>query len=627
MNKNKITEFIQTDSSLFVDTLIRGTICSYNGKQETSVIIDLRSSQSDVLWSLYDKKNIKYIDDIINVVSEINLAMFKTYFNLRNDIVCIKNVEVLNHKNLFCFFEMISKLYSNVLVVLNTDNIKNNKSLLSIADFICLCSSNNPISFDNCNKLYMNIVSNSLNNSSVKIAVFNTDINNKISDKNAVLFPFSLSVQQEVTNTRFLFNDNNNPFVKELNTFIGNIETSNNKENTLDSIYEQPHSYIALKERLHNDLIKILNQSEDKNKMTDNIKIQTETLLKNYDIALSLNIKQKIIKELCDDIAGLGVLEDFVKDDSVTEIMVNGTCNIYIEKNGKIQETNVRFQSLEKLKIVIDKIASAVGRHIDEASPIVDARLKDGSRVNAVISPIALDGHTLTVRKFSKHKLQSEDLISFGSISKEMIDFLKNSVEKKKNILISGGTGTGKTTMLNVISSFIGSDERIVTIEDSAELQLHQKHVIRLETRAKSIEGTSEITIRQLVVNSLRMRPDRIIVGECRAGETIDMLQAMNTGHSGSMTTVHSNSPHDAVSRLLVMSLMSGIDLPEKAVISMIVSAIDIIVQIKRYPDGSRKVQEISLINKSADNKYEIVPVFAYNEQKNLFEKVLSENV
>ena len=627
MNKNKIIEFIQTDSSLFVDTLIRGTVCLYNDKKESSVIVDLRSSKSDILWSLYDKKNIKYIDDIINVVSEINLTIFRTYFNLKNDVICIKDDKVLNHKNLFCFFEMISKLYDNVLVALNTDNINKTNSLISVANIVYFCSSNNPISFDNSHKLYIKFISSSLNNRSFQIVVFNTDINNKISNENVISIPFSLSVQQEVTNKNFLFNDNNNPFVKELNKFVNDIVISDNKDNIVDSIYEQHHSYIALKERLHNDLIKILNKSEDTNKIIENIKVQTEILLKSYDISLSLNTKQKIVKELCDDIAGLGVLEDFIKDESVTEIMVNGTNNIYVEKNGKIQETDIRFQSLEKLKIVIDKIASAVGRHIDEASPIVDARLKDGSRVNAVISPIALDGHTLTIRKFSKHKLKDTDLISFGSISKEMVDFLRNSVEKKKNILISGGTGTGKTTMLNVISSFIGAEERIVTIEDSAELQLHQKHVIRLETRAKSIEGTSEITIRQLVVNSLRMRPDRIIVGECRAGETIDMLQAMNTGHSGSMTTVHSNSPHDAVSRLLVMSLMSGIDLPEKAVISMIVSAIDIIVQIKRYPDGSRKVREISLIKKSTDNKYELVPVFIYNEQKNLFEKVLNESI
>ena len=627
MNKNKIIEFIQTDSSLFVDTLIRGTVCLYNDKKESSVIVDLRSPKSDVLWSLYDKKNIKYIDDIINVVSEINLTIFRTYFNLKNDVVCIKDCKVLNHKNLFCFFEMVSKLYDNVLVALNADTINKTNSLISVANIVYLCSSNNPISFDNCHKLYIKFISGSLNNRSFQIVVFNTDINNKISNENVISVPFSLSVQQEVTNKNFLFNDNNNPFVRELNRFVNDIVISDNKDNTVDSIYEQHHSYIALKERLHNDLIKILNKTEDTDKIIENIKVQTEILLKSYDISLSLNTKQKIVKELCDDIAGLGVLEDFIKDESVTEIMVNGTNNIYVEKNGKIQETDIRFQSLEKLKIVIDKIASAVGRHIDEASPIVDARLKDGSRVNAVISPIALDGHTLTIRKFSKHKLKDTDLISFGSISKEMVDFLRNSVEKKKNILISGGTGTGKTTMLNVISSFIGAEERIVTIEDSAELQLHQKHVIRLETRAKSIEGTSEITIRQLVVNSLRMRPDRIIVGECRAGETIDMLQAMNTGHSGSMTTVHSNSPHDAVSRLLVMSLMSGIDLPEKAVISMIVSAIDIIVQIKRYPDGSRKVREISLIKKSTDNKYEIVPVFVYNEQKNLFEKVFNESI
>ena len=624
MAKNKIIEFIQTDSSLYVDTIIRGLSCLYANKQESFVIIDLRSSKSSILWSLYDKKNIKYIDDIIGVVSQLNLTMFKTYFNLKSDIVCVKNIDfILKHKHLLCFFELISQIYDNVIIVSKFNNIKNNSAFLNIATTTCLCCSNNPISINECNNLNSQITLNSSDKINILSLIFSMDTNYTVSDKNTIVMPFSLDIQKEVVNTKFLFNDNSNPFVLALNK-IENIISKTEIENSVtDSIYKQQYAYLALKERLHNDLIKILNNSFDNDKIRENINVQTEILLKTYEIQLPFNIKQKLIKELCDDIAGFGVLEDFIRDDTVTEIMVNGLNNIYIEKNGKIIETGIKFQSLEKLKIVIDKIASAVGRHIDEASPIVDARLKDGSRVNAVISPISLDGHTLTIRKFSKHKLTAEDLISYGSVSNEMIDFLKCKVQEKKNILISGGTGTGKTTLLNVISSFINNDERIITIEDSAELQLHQKHVIRLETRAKSIEGTAEITIRQLVVNSLRMRPDRIIVGECRAGETLDMLQAMNTGHSGSMTTVHSNSPQDAISRLLVMSLMSGIDLPDKAIISMIVSAIDIIVQIKRYPDGSRKISEISVLKKTDNKQYELVPVFAYNEQAKLFEKLI----
>lgn len=625
MTKSKIIEFIQTDSSISVDSIIRGLSCLYTSKQESVAIVDLRSSKSNVLWSLYDKKNIKYIDDIISVVSQLNLTMFKTYFNLKSDVVCVKNIDfILEHKHLLCFFELISQIYNNVIIATNFNNINKNSSLLNIATNICLCCYNNPISVEECNNLNSKIALIGYDKINILSLVFSLNKNHTISNKNTVVFPFSFDIQKEITNTKFLFNDNTNPFVLELNKFEKSLSKEEVKNSIEDSIYEQQYAYLALKERLHSDLIKILNNLSD-DKIRENINIQTDTLLKNYEIQLPLSAKQKLIKELCDDIAGFGVLEDFINDSSVTEIMVNGLNNIYVEKNGKITETNIKFQSLEKLKIVIDKIASAVGRHIDEASPIVDARLKDGSRVNAVISPIVLDGHTLTIRKFSKNKLQAEDLISYDSINKEMIDFLKNCVEKKKNILISGGTGTGKTTLLNVISSFIGNDERIITIEDSAELQLNQKHVIRLETRARSIEGTAEITIRQLVINSLRMRPDRIIVGECRAGETLDMLQAMNTGHNGSMTTVHSNSPQDAISRLLVMSLMSGIDLPEKAIISMIVSAINIIVQIKRYSDGSRKISEISILKKTNDKQYEIVPVFVYNEQSKLFENFLEK--
>ncbi|MBQ3834810.1 MAG: CpaF family protein [Elusimicrobia bacterium] len=413
-----------------------------------------------------------------------------------------------------------------------------------------------------------------------------------------------------------MFNDDGNEFVKAVNNIVDIINTDNKIFTEQKDLYSLNSShYFILKDRLHKDLIdeiKDYSEEQDRTVLSDTIKLKISELLSKYGVVLDTDIKNRISKELIDDIAGLGVIEDLLADETVTEIMVNGCNNIYIERNGKIEKTEIKFNDEEKLKTVINRIVSSIGRHIDEASPIVDARLKDGSRVNAVISPVSLQGSILTIRKFAKHKLSSEELINYGSITQEMIDFLKKSVSEKKNILISGGTGSGKTTLLNIISSFIGQKERIITIEDSAELQLQQEHVVRLESRPKSLEGTSEITIRQLVINSLRMRPDRIIVGECRAGETLDMLQAMNTGHSGSMTTVHSNSCQDAVSRLVVMSLMAGFDLPEKSIVSMIVSAIDIIVQISRFPDGSRKVTEISLLEKddtSADG-YKLVPVF-----------------
>ncbi|MBR3653923.1 MAG: CpaF family protein [Elusimicrobia bacterium] len=394
----------------------------------------------------------------------------------------------------------------------------------------------------------------------------------------------------------------------------------------MDEILPDSNKYILLKERLHKDLVEKMKEysnEQDKNVLSNIIKVKIQELLSVYGIKVGVSIQDKISKELIDDIVGLGILEDLLSDESVTEIMVNGCNNIYIEKNGKVEKTDIKFTNVEKLKTVINRIVAPIGRHIDESSPIVDARLKDGSRVNVVISPISLEGPVLTIRKFAKHKLSGRELINYGSLNEEMLNFLETAVSSKKNILISGGTGSGKTTLLNIISSFIGSQERIVTIEDSAELQLQQEHVVRLESRPKSLEGSSEITIRQLVINSLRMRPDRIIVGECRAGETLDMLQAMNTGHSGSMTTVHSNSCSDAISRLVVMCLMAGFELPEKSIISMIVSAIDIIIQIKRFSDGSRKISEISFLQKSENSKYNLVPVFVYDQtRKNFVKKI-----
>ena len=379
-----------------------------------------------------------------------------------------------------------------------------------------------------------------------------------------------------------------------------------------------------LKEKLHKDLVEEMKEysdEQDRLALANIIKVKIQELLSVYGIKIGISVQNKISKELIDDIVGFGILEDLLSDEKVTEIMVNGCNNIYIEKNGKIEKTDIKFTNIEKLKTIINRIVAPIGRHVDESSPIVDARLKDGSRVNVVISPIALEGPILTIRKFAKHKLSGQELINYGSLNNEMLKFLESAVANKKNILISGGTGSGKTTLLNIISSFISMKERIVTIEDSAELQLQQEHVIRLESRPKSLEGTSEITIRRLVINSLRMRPDRIIVGECRAGETLDMLQAMNTGHSGSMTTVHSNSCSDAISRLVVMCLMAGFDLPEKSIISMIVSAIDIIIQIKRFPDGSRKISEISLLQNSEESNYKLVPIFVYDEVQKSFVK------
>jgi pilus assembly protein CpaF len=309
---------------------------------------------------------------------------------------------------------------------------------------------------------------------------------------------------------------------------------------------------------------------------------------------LTRDERRELVRQLTDDILGYGPLERFLGDDTVTEIMVNGADHVYVERGGKLERTDARFVDDAHLMRIIDKIVSQVGRRVDEASPMVDARLPDGSRVNAVVPPLALTGPTLTIRKFSRDPYTINDLISFGTLSPRAAQFLGACVKGKLNVLISGGTGTGKTTTLNAVSAFIPGDERIVTIEDAAELQLQQEHVITLEARPPNIEGRGEVKIRELVRNALRMRPDRIIVGEVRGPETLDMLQAMNTGHEGSLTTIHANSTRDALSRLETLVMTGGVELPHRAIREQIASAFDLLVQIQRLVDGSRRISHIA---------------------------------
>ncbi len=309
---------------------------------------------------------------------------------------------------------------------------------------------------------------------------------------------------------------------------------------------------------------------------------------------LTLADRAQLKQEIIDEQLGLGPLEDLMRDPAVSEIMVNGAKRIYVERNGKLTLSNRTFNDDRHVRLVIERIVAPLGRRIDESSPMVDARLPDGSRVNAIIEPLALRGSTLTIRRFGTKRLQIEDLVRFGSIPQDAVGFLKATVEGRLNVVVSGGTGTGKTTFLNILSNFIPEGERIVTIEDAAELQLSQDHVVCLEARPANIEGRGAITIRDLVKNSLRMRPDRIVVGECRGGEALDMLQAMNTGHDGSLTTLHANTPRDALSRLETLVLMAGFELPVKAIREQIASAVDVIVQIERMRDGSRKVVSLT---------------------------------
>jgi pilus assembly protein CpaF len=317
-------------------------------------------------------------------------------------------------------------------------------------------------------------------------------------------------------------------------------------------------------------------------------------LMSQTSAPLSAGERHRLVEEIIDDVVGLGPIERFLDDPTISEVMVNATDFIYVERNGVIEPTDARFVSTDHLRRVIERIVAQVGRRIDESSPMVDARLPDGSRVNAVIPPLAVDGPMLTIRKFSRDPLQVDDLIELGTLAPSVAELISASVRGGLNILVSGGTGTGKTTLLNVLSSFVPDTERVVTIEDAVELQLRQRHVIRLESRPANVEGKGEVTIRDLVRNSLRMRPDRIIVGEVRGAEALDMLQAMNTGHDGSISTVHANSPRDALSRLETMVLMAGFELPARAIREQIASALHLIVHLQRFRDGGRRVTQVS---------------------------------
>ena len=355
--------------------------------------------------------------------------------------------------------------------------------------------------------------------------------------------------------------------------------------------------YAELKARIHHQCIAKLGPElykQDGDDLAERVyKAVTEELTVDRT-PLTREERREIVRQLTDDILGYGPIEPLLRDDTITEIMINAPDRVYIERNGKLEHTPVRFVDDSHIMRIIDKIVSQVGRRVDESSPMVDARLPDGSRVNAIIPPLALNGPTVTIRKFSRDPYTVNDLITFGTLSPRAAQFVAACVRGKLNILISGGTGTGKTTTLNAMSAFIPGDERIVTIEDAAELQLQQEHVITLESRPANIEGVGEIKIRELVRNALRMRPDRIIVGEVRGAETVDMLQAMNTGPEGSLTTIHANSPRDALSRLETLVLTAGVALPHRAIREQIASAFDLLIQIERLVDGSRRITAIS---------------------------------
>src|SRR6266849_6271814 len=372
--------------------------------------------------------------------------------------------------------------------------------------------------------------------------------------------------------------------------------------------------WFEIKSQIHAKLLNSMTSDQLKDLSKDGVRPQVgevvEGLIVDGQVPMTVAERERLIEEVLDEVFGLGPLEPLLKDSTISDILVNGYDNVYVERGGKLTETNVRFKDVAHVRMIIDRIVSNIGRRIDDSSPIVDARLADGSRVCAVIPPLSLIGPVISIRRYGKKVLSSEDLLKNDTFTTGMLDFLSGCVEARLNVVVSGGSGSGKTTMLNTLSRFIPEEERIITIEDTAELQLQQSHVVRLETRPMNIEGAGAITQRDLVINSLRMRPDRIIVGECRGAEAFDMMQAMNTGHDGSMTTTHANSTRDAFSRLETMVMMASQNVPDRVIRQMLTSAIQIVIHCARMNDGTRKITSISEVTGVADEHVEMQDIF-----------------
>ncbi|MAI30140.1 MAG: CpaF family protein [Rubripirellula sp.] len=374
-----------------------------------------------------------------------------------------------------------------------------------------------------------------------------------------------------------------------------------------------------VKVRIHSKLVDKLDLTRVGDLKGDTLKREIRLVVEHLcdveDTLLNRQERERIVEEVIDEVLGLGPLELILKDPTVSDILINGPKNIYVERGGKMEKSEVEFRDGKHLLQIIDRIVSKVGRRIDETSPMVDARLEDGSRVNAIIPPLALDGAAVSIRRFGSNPLRLEDLLNFKAFTPEMVMLLEGCIKARCNIIIAGGTGSGKTTLLNTLSSFIGQEDRIVTIEDAAELQLQQDHVVRLETRPANIEGNGAITATDLVKNALRMRPERIIIGECRGGETLDMLQAMNTGHDGSMTTIHANTPRDAVARLETLVMMSGFELPVKAIRQQVAGAVDILIQANRLQGGPRRITAITEIVGMEQDTIVMQDIYKYTQK------------
>jgi len=415
--------------------------------------------------------------------------------------------------------------------------------------------------------------------------------------------------------------DEDNPFLKTVIGVPRHVVIEESAELSKTIIDLRHKDKFKWRNRVHEELLAAMDlrrtdiSSMSESELRKHVQGLVSEIIQGLDAKLPADVdRARLARDVLDEAVGLGPLEELLADESVSEIMVNKYDEIYLERAGRLTRSDVVFSSDDAVMSAIERIVSPLGRRIDESSPMVDARLKDGSRVNAIIPPLALRGPCLTIRKFSKNKLTDQDLIGYGAISPAMVAFLKVAVAQRRNVVISGGTGSGKTTLLNMLSSYIPEEERIVTVEDAAELKLQQPHLVSLEARPPNLEGKGQVSIRDLVKNCLRMRPDRIVVGECRGGEALDMLQAMNTGHDGSLTTAHANTPRDLISRLEVMVMMSGMDLPVQAIREQVASAVDIVVQQTRFPDGSRKVVNISEITGVENGVVQMQDIFRFEQ-------------
>lgn len=603
--------------------------------RKRTLLIDFGLPFSLDIPQMLDIKNVKHLEGVLPNAKKISPSILKTYatrhpsgiftLSLTNGERMMSN-EIFNPENIEAILRKLSIVYDYIILDIGTKINSVVERIFDLSSFILIAvipdylsvlqtkSDLNLLRAKNFSKDMIKLVFNMANrNGSISHDLVTQQLNREISvsvpyDKDSFgklmegrTYPFDYK-RHEITGAfdKLAFQVVNDANPRRLTDSFSSDPAAKGQNEKEDSSREGDELKALIHEKLLESIdfkkldTEVENDPEKQEELKETVTKKVIEILDTETSIKSRETRNRIVKEVLQEVLGLGPLEDLLADSSISEIMVNRHDQIYVEKDGKLQPVDKRFISESHLRRIIERIVAPIGRKIDLSTPMVDARLKDGSRVNAIIPPLAINGSSMTIRKFPDNRITIDDLIRFGSLNKQAAEFLKAAVKARLNILVSGGTGTGKTTLLNLLSSFIPEDERIVTIEDSAELKLDQPHVVTLEARPANIEGKGEVSIRDLVKNSLRMRPDRIVIGECRGGEALDMLQAMNTGHDGSLTTIHANSSREALSRIETLVMFAGFELPSKAIKEQIAGAINIIVQIKRLKDGSRKVVQIT---------------------------------